>query len=110
MHLGEPSRLLEPARLDHLSRELAGAAGELAGLRSALQARAAGLQWHSEAGRAFSIVLQELLGQLGQSGARLGELSSAVSLHRQRASGRAAALARLAQPSLELVERAVRLP
>ncbi len=71
MHLPTPLPLLDPDRLDRLSRELADAAGELAGLRSALRARAGDLHWHSPAARAFAAVLHELLGQLGQSGTRL---------------------------------------
>ncbi|MEO6501819.1 MAG: hypothetical protein ABIQ09_07885 [Jatrophihabitantaceae bacterium] len=113
MHLAEPFQpfqLLDPDRLERLSRELAGAAEELAGLRSALQSRAAGLRWHSGAARAFQAVLHELLGQLGQSGSRLSELSAAVQAHRRRAADRAASVARLAHASLDIVGRAVRLP
>ncbi|MEO7260321.1 MAG: hypothetical protein ABI047_03540 [Jatrophihabitantaceae bacterium] len=110
MHLGKPFQLLDSDRLTDLSRQLASAGGELTGLRSALQSRAAGLQWHSGAARAFQSVLHELLGQVGQSGSRLTELSAAVGAHRQRAAGRAASLARLAHSSLEVLERAVGLP
>ncbi|HEX8078828.1 MAG TPA: hypothetical protein VF557_01320 [Jatrophihabitans sp.] len=110
MHPGRAVQLLDLGRLEHLSRELAGAADELAGVRSTLRARAAGLGWHSGAARAFQAVLHELLGQLGQSGSRLTELSAAVRAHQQRAAGRAASVAQLAHASLDLVERVVRLP
>lgn len=110
MHLGEPVQLLDLDRLEHLSRALAGAADELAGLRSALQSRAAGLQWHSGAARAFQAVLHELLGQLGQSGSRLTELSAEVRAHHRRAAERAASAAHLAHACLDLIGRAVRLP
>lgn len=110
MRLPEPFQLLDLDHLDHLSRELAGAAGELSGLRSALRSRAAALQWHSGAAQAFQAVLHELLGQLAQSGSRLAELSAAVTAHRGRAAHRAASLGRLGHRSLELLERAVRLP
>jgi hypothetical protein len=110
MHLGEPFQLLDPERLDQLSRELAGAADELTGLCSALQSRAAGLQWHSGAAGVFQAVLHELLGQLGQTGSRLTELSVAVQVHRRRAAGRAATAARLASAGLDVVARVARLP
>lgn len=110
MHLGQPVQLLDLDRLEHLSRALAGAADELAGLRSALQSKATGLQWHSGAAQAFQAVLQELLEQLGQTGSRLTELSGAVGVHQQRAAGRAASGAQLAHACLDLLERAVRLP
>ncbi|MDQ1722898.1 MAG: hypothetical protein QOI26_2632 [Pseudonocardiales bacterium] len=110
MHLGEPFQLLDPARLDYLSRELAGAAGELTGVRSTLRSRATGLHWQSGAARAFQAVLHDLLGQLGQSGSRLSELSAAVRAHRQRAAERASSVGRLAHSALDVVERAVRLP
>lgn len=83
-------------QLDALSRALAEAADELAGRRSTLRSRAAALQWHSPAARAFGGALQELLGQLGQSSNRLAELSAAVRSHRQRAADRAMAMTRLA--------------
>lgn len=110
MRLSDPLQLVSLDRLDHLSRELAGAAGELSRVRAGLQARAAALPWHSSASRAFQAVLQELLGQLGQSGSRLVELSAALACHRRRAADRAAALGRLGHRSLDLLERAVRLP
>ena len=110
MHLPSPLPLLDPDRLDRLSRELADAAGELAGLRSVLRLRAGSLHWHSPAARAFGGVLHELLGQLGQSVTRLTELADAVRAHRLRAGSRAATLARVAQRGLDAVERAVRLP
>ncbi|HEY0168294.1 MAG TPA: hypothetical protein VGB75_14730 [Jatrophihabitans sp.] len=110
MHLGEPFQLLDLDRLDQLSRELAGRADELAGLRDALRSSAAGLRWHSGAARAFQGVLHELLGQLGQCGSRLAELAAAVRAHRRQAGGRAASGARLAHSGLELLERTVRLP
>ncbi len=110
MHLPTPLPLLDPDRLDRLSRELAHAAGELAGLRSALWSRAGNLHWHSPGARAFTAVLHELLGQLGHSATRLTELADAVRAHRHRAGSRAATLARVAQHGLEAVERAVRLP
>ena len=110
MHPGKAVQLLDLGRLEQLSHELAGAADELAGVRSALRAGATGLRWHSGAARAFQAVLHELLGQLGQSGSRLTELSAAVHAHQQRAAGRAASVAQLAHASLDLVERAVRLP
>lgn len=110
MHPAKAVHLLDLGRLEQLSRELAGAADELAVVRSALQARAAGLRWHSGAARAFQAVLHELLGQLGQSGSRLSELCGAVRAHQQRAAGRAASVAQLGSASLDLIERAVRLP
>lgn len=110
MHLPTPLSLLEPDRLDRLSRELADAAGELAGLRSALRSRAGELAWQSPGARAFAAVLHELLGQLGQSAGRLLELADAVRAHRHRAGSRATALARVAHRGVEAVERAVRLP
>ncbi|HEV2885646.1 MAG TPA: hypothetical protein VGX49_01935 [Jatrophihabitans sp.] len=110
MYLPAPFQLLELHRLEHLSRELAGVAGELGGLCPALRSRAADLPWHSAGARAFQAVLHELLGQLGQSGMRLAELSAAVRAHRQRATDRAAAMGRVAHTALDAVERAVRLP
>lgn len=110
MHPGVAVQLLDLGRLDDLSRQLAGAADELAGLRSTLQDGAASLQWHSGGARAFQAVLHELLGQLGQSGSRLTELSAEVRAHQQRATGRAASAAHLAHASLDLIGRAVRLP
>lgn len=110
MHLPTSLPLLDPDRLDRLSHELADAAGELAGLRSALRSRARDLHWHSPGARAFTAVLHELLDQLGQSATRLAELADAVRAHRQRAADRAATLARAAQRGLEVLERAVRLP
>jgi hypothetical protein len=110
MHLPTPLPLVDPDRLDRLSRELADAAGELAELRSALRSRAASMRWHSPGARAFAAVLHELLGQLGQTGTRLAELADAVRAHRHRAGQRAATLGRVTQRGLEAVERAVRLP
>jgi hypothetical protein len=110
MHLGTPLQLLDLDRLDHLSRELAGAAAELTRSRTALRTRATGLQWHSAGATAFQAVLHDVLGQLGHCGSRLIELSAAVRAHRQRAAGRAATVARLAHSALGTVERVVRLP
>ena len=110
MHLPQPLPLLDLDRLEHLSRELDRAAAELLSLRSALRARAAGLQWHSGAARACQGVLHDLFGQLGQSGARLADLAAMVRTHQRRAAGRAAALARLAHSALDTVDRAVRRP
>lgn len=110
MHPGVAVQLLDLGRLEDLSRQLAAAAAELAGARSTLQAGAAGLQWHSLGARAFQAVLHELLGQLGQSGSRLTELSAAVRVHQQRAADRATSAADLAHASLDLIGRAVRLP
>jgi len=110
MPMPVPSPLLDSARLDALSRELAGFAAELAARRSELWSRAGELSWHSPAARAFATVLHELLGQLDRAGGRLAELSATVRTHRQRAGDRAAALARLAHSGLAAVERVVRLP
>ncbi len=110
MPLPAPFALVDPGRLDALSRELAEAATELDRRRSELRARATELSWRSPAARAFAAVLGELLGQLGQSGSRLAELSATVRTHRHRAGDRAAALARIAHAGLAAVERVVRLP
>ena len=110
MHLPDPFSLPDLDRLDHLSSDLDGAAAELMSVRSALRSRAAGLHWHSDGARAFQAVLHELLGQLGRTGSRLTELAAAIRTHRQRAAGRAAAVARLAHSALDTVERAVRRP
>lgn len=114
MQLPAPFALLDSGRLDILSRELAEAGAELAARCAALRSRAAELQWHSPAARAFAAVLHELLGQLGQSSSRLAELSAAVRGHRQRAGDRAASLARMAHSGgdriVAAVERVVRLP
>jgi hypothetical protein len=107
MHLPGPFPLPDLDRLDQLGRDLDGAAAELISVRSALRSRAAGLHWHSDAGRAFQAVLHELLGQLGRSGSRLAELAAAIRAHRQRAASRAATVAHSA---LGTVERAVRRP
>lgn len=110
MHLPQPLPLLDLDRLEHLSRELDRAAAELLSLRSTLRSRAAGLQWHSSAARACHGVLHDLLGQLGRSGVRLGDLAAMVRTHQRRAAGRAAVLARLAHSALDTVDRAVRRP
>lgn len=113
MHLGDPLSLLDSDRLDRLSRELAAAAAELAGLRSALRSRATALPWHSAGSRAFAVGLQELLAQVGHSGSRLGELSGALRAHHHRAAGRAASLgmaSALARSPLAALERWARLP
>jgi predicted DNA-binding ribbon-helix-helix protein len=113
MHLGDPLHLLDSDRLDRLSRDLATAAAELGGLRSALRCRAAGLHWHSAGSRAFQAGLQELLAQLGHSGSRLGELAGALRVHQNRAAGRAASLgaaAAAARSPRAALERLARLP
>ena len=110
MHLPGPFPPPDLDRLEHLSRDLDRAAAELLGVRSALRSRAAGLQWHSGAARAFQAVLQELLGQLGRSGSRLTELAAGVRAHRHRATDRAAMVGRLAHSALDTVERAIRRP
>lgn len=127
MQLPPPATLLDPLlsplpgvllgsvpvqgrHLDALSRALAEAADELAGRRSALGSRAAGLRWHSPAARAFGAVLQELLGQLGHSSSRLAELSAAVRSHRQRAGSVSRLAAAGSERILATVERMVRLP
>jgi hypothetical protein len=114
MHLGDPLQLLDGDRIDQLSRDVAAAAAELSGLRSGLRSRAAGLPWHSAGSRAFQAAVHELLLQLSHSSSRLAELAGALRLHRQRAAGRAAALAAttaaVAGSSIATVERLVRLP
>lgn len=113
MHIGDPLHLFDSDRLDRLSRELAAAAAELSGLRSALRSRATGLHWHSAGSRAFQTGLQELLAQLGHSGSRLGELAGTLRAHRDRAVSRAAALATaaaVARAPVAALERLVRLP